>query len=192
MYIALMSLLAVGGYFVGALPIGYWYARYIHNIDITKRGSGNIGATNCERVIGGRFTFILIFLADALKAAGYLWVVQQLVITSFNFYALVAGMLLLGNGISCFLGGQGGKGVSTYIGILAILMPQLLIPFLLTWLLCKVATYSSAVASVCASGIIPLFYFFQAKNYTQESMFFLCCVAVWIMLRHKSNIVASL
>lgn len=192
MYIALMSLLAVGGYFVGSLPTGYWYARYLHNIDITKKGSGNIGATNCERVIGGRFTFILIFFADAFKSAGYLWLVQQLVVAPFSFYAVVAGMLLLGNGVSCFLGGQGGKGVSTYIGILAVLMPQLLIPFLLAWIFCKITTYSSAVASVCVSGLLPLFYFFSAQNYMQECMIFLCCAALWIMLRHKSNIVASL
>ena len=54
-------------YLVGSVPTGYWFAKHFFNIDITERGSGNIGATNIGRVFGKKY-FALIFLIDFLKA----------------------------------------------------------------------------------------------------------------------------
>ena len=45
-------LFAFGAYLLGSIPFGKLIARKVARIDITKKGSGNIGATNVARTMG--------------------------------------------------------------------------------------------------------------------------------------------
>src|SRR5258707_15117004 len=63
----LLSLTAVVGYLIGAVPFGYLVGRW-RGVDIFTQGSGNIGATNVGRVLGRRFG-LLVFLLDFAKGA---------------------------------------------------------------------------------------------------------------------------
>ena len=55
----------IASYLLGSLPAGYLAGR-IARIDIRKVGSGNIGATNVTRVLGGRYGYP-VFAVDFLK-----------------------------------------------------------------------------------------------------------------------------
>ena len=67
------TLLALGlGFLLGSLPCGYWLALS-RGVDIRKKGSGNIGATNVGRILGKEWGY-LVFALDALK--GWLAVVE--------------------------------------------------------------------------------------------------------------------
>ena len=55
-------------YLFGSFPSGYILSKYFNKIDITKQGSGNIGATNVLRS-GSKTLAILTLLIDALKGA---------------------------------------------------------------------------------------------------------------------------
>src|SRR5438309_10081687 len=60
----LLSLIPVA-YLVGSIPFGLIVGR-AKGIDPRKAGSGNIGATNLGRLLGGRY-FALVFTLDLLK-----------------------------------------------------------------------------------------------------------------------------
>ena len=59
--------LVVFGYFCGAIPFGVIVAN-LKGVDIREHGSGNIGATNVTRVLGGKLGAIVLVL-DAAKGA---------------------------------------------------------------------------------------------------------------------------
>src|SRR5262245_38963944 len=64
---ALLALVALASYLVGAVPFGYLVGK-ARGVDLLKAGSGNIGATNAGRLLGRRWGFLVFFL-DAAKGA---------------------------------------------------------------------------------------------------------------------------
>lgn len=179
-------------YFVGAVPTGYWFSKYFFNIDITKLGSGNIGATNVGRVLGKEF-FALIFFIDFLKAFLTLYFLAKLLDASQSLLIFSAIALLVGNAHSIFLNFSGGKGVATTVGILVFLFPiKLLIVFVCLWTLILVATRKVFIASLVAvyfSSFIYYFCFLQSHNWHKHNFLFylLIFICFWLTFRHRSN-----
>ena len=60
------SFAGVVTYLTGAIPFGWIFARAMRGVDLRTVGSGNIGATNAARVLGGTW-FFPIFALDFLK-----------------------------------------------------------------------------------------------------------------------------
>ena len=65
--VAAILITLVLAYFAGSLPTGYLVARAMR-VDITRVGSGNIGATNVFRVLG-KGPGALVLTVDLLKGA---------------------------------------------------------------------------------------------------------------------------
>ncbi|GGJ21093.1 glycerol-3-phosphate 1-O-acyltransferase PlsY [Deinococcus roseus] len=107
-------------YLFGSIPIGLLIAR-MYNIDITKVGSGNIGATNIQRNIGwGPALVVLAF--DVFKGGIALYLARTLGVSDF-FLAACALAAVLGHNYSVFLRFKGGKGVATSIGTVLVMNP---------------------------------------------------------------------
>ena len=47
-------------YLIGSIPFGYLIYKFKKNDDIRKYGSGNIGATNVNRLLGKKLGFVNI------------------------------------------------------------------------------------------------------------------------------------
>lgn len=183
-------------YLIGSIPTGYWFAKYFFNIDITERGSGNIGASNIGRVFGKKY-FALVFLIDFLKAFLTLYAIDMITgwggldhtcgqkLLIFNAFAL-----LLGNAYSIFLNFKGGKGVATTAGILACLFPfKLLLVFACLWVLVLAITHRPFIASLFAAYLsCIIFYFIFLENTNIYLFYFLIFVCVWLTFRHMENI----
>ncbi len=56
----------MGCYLVGAIPFSWLAVKTIKGIDLRTVGSGNMGATNAARAIGGPW-FFPIFALDFMK-----------------------------------------------------------------------------------------------------------------------------
>ena len=52
----------IAAYFLGSIPFGKLIARHVAHINITQRGSGNIGATNVARELGVTWGLVTLFL----------------------------------------------------------------------------------------------------------------------------------
>jgi glycerol-3-phosphate acyltransferase PlsY len=143
-------------YLLGSVPFGKLISKKAAHIDITNRGSGNIGATNVAREIGIKWG-LLTLLLDVLK--GFIPVIL------FSRYASQAAPLqelglsavglsaLLGHQFSLFLRFRGGKGVGTALGIylgiapLCSLLAVLLFFIVVTkWNFVSLGSISSAAA----------------------------------------------
>ena len=60
----LLTVIAIA-YVVGSIPVGL-LVGLSRGVDPRKAGSGNIGATNVGRLLGGKF-FAIVFVLDLLK-----------------------------------------------------------------------------------------------------------------------------
>ena len=62
-----MIIALVFGYLCGTIPFGLILTKSAGLGDIRTIGSGNIGATNVGRLLGGKF-FAIVFVLDMLKS----------------------------------------------------------------------------------------------------------------------------
>ncbi|HEV7558626.1 MAG TPA: glycerol-3-phosphate 1-O-acyltransferase PlsY [Kofleriaceae bacterium] len=107
------------GFAAGSIPFGVVLARRFGSIDIREHGSGNIGATNVARVLGAGLGAIVLVL-DAAKGALPVLLARDAcpwIVAATGFAAIV------GHCFSPFLGGKGGKGVATALGVFAVIAP---------------------------------------------------------------------
>ncbi|EFK07896.1 acyl-phosphate glycerol 3-phosphate acyltransferase [delta proteobacterium NaphS2] len=181
---------AFGAYVLGAVPFGKIIARIVAQIDITKQGSRNIGATNVARELGlkwGLLTLaldvskglvpVLVFSATYCKE-GDIW--GQIAL------AMVTLCPLLGHQFSVFMGFKGGKGVATALGVYLALSPISCLMGVLVFVLVVLKWDFISLGSMVSAGSIPIFlaFFQQPKPVVLASVI----LAVFIYLRHAENI----
>lgn len=175
-------LAAILGYLLGSIPFGLLITRAAGLGDVRAIGSHSIGATNVLRT-GRRELAALTLLLDAGKgvaavlAARYLFGEQA---------ALVAGLAaLVGHLFPVWLGFRGGKGIATYIGVLAGLNWIVAILFCVTWLIVAVARRYSSLASLTAAAASPVF----AWIWSGPTLAALCAaLTVLVYYKHWANI----
>jgi len=116
----------IGAYLLASIPFGLVISQRVAKLDITKAGSGNIGAANVSREVGLKWG-ILTLLADALK--GFIPVVISLYLlgSSTEMQEALGGSVglvaLLGHQFPIYNRFKGGKGVATCLGIFLALSP---------------------------------------------------------------------
>lgn len=133
MIIAKFVGVAILGYLLGSIPFGVLISKRSARVDVTKHGSGKIGATNVLRTAGKKAAVTVVIL-DILKGvlavtfAGLIVGKSYLVVGDFGLGVLVAQCLaalaaIAGHNWSVFLKFKGGRGVATFFGGLIALCP---------------------------------------------------------------------
>ena len=134
MVVAMLVLLS---YLLGSIPSAYIAGRVLKGIDIRKVGDGNVGAANAYREIGPT-AGVVVLLADVCKGAIAILVAQAF---ASQLVVLIAGFAVVaGHNWPVYIGFKGGRGESTTIGVLFVLLPLAMlillavcaIPFLIT------------------------------------------------------------
>jgi glycerol-3-phosphate acyltransferase PlsY len=177
------SLVLFSSYIIGAIPTAA-IIGWLKGIDITRRGSGNSGATNVARVLGIPY-FFPVFFIDSFKAFMLLFVLQHCGIVLWQ-QVCAAIVLLCGNGYSWFLQWRGGKGISTAVGILFALIPGILVVLIPLWFFIFYLIRTVGVASVAAVMALPITAYFY--TYSPELIFLCLFIAGWCLMKHSSNI----
>lgn len=174
----------VGAYIIGSIPVGYLVARLAGVDDIREHGSGNIGATNVARTLGGRY-FIPVFLLDFVKAYATTAFAAYFFPSPIYFYVMSVAYLV-GNGYSLFLRGSGGKGVAATAGILTAYNPTLCVLVFATWALFFAKVRTVGIASVCSAAVAPVCALLMGLPW--HGILFVATVSGWIIFRHMENI----
>jgi glycerol-3-phosphate acyltransferase PlsY len=187
----------VSSYILGSIPTAYIFGRLLKGIDLRKFGSGNIGATNALRVLG-KGPGITVLLLDILKgivAVVFLgdFFVLRLPFISTDTLRIILGLsCICGHNWSIFLKFRGGKGVATTFGVLLGLAIKIaglwliLLLVILTWLAVFLIARIVSVASVSTGISLPIYMFIFKQS--PLLLFLGCILAVFVILRHKSNL----
>jgi glycerol-3-phosphate acyltransferase PlsY len=196
-YMAWIIPAIVSSYILGSIPTAYIFGRLLKGIDLRKFGSGNIGATNALRVLG-KGPGITVLLLDILKgivAVVFLgdFFVLRLPFISTDTLRIILGLsCICGHNWSIFLKFRGGKGVATTFGVLLGLAIKIaglwliLLLTILTWLAVFLIARIVSVASVSTGISLPVYMFIFKQS--PLLLFLGCILAVFVILRHKSNL----
>ncbi len=176
--------LFVGSYLLGAVPIGVLVTR-AKGIDISQVGSGNVGATNVSRALG-RGWGLAVFVLDALK--GFIPAFAAHYVSPHQEVWFLAGIAaVFGHCISPFLGFQGGKGISTALGMVAGSLPWVAAGGFGVWvvvfLISRYVSLSSLVATFVAVAICAAL---PGRSWYVVGAFGL--LFVFVVFTHRANI----
>lgn len=115
-------------YALGGIPFGLLLAKAFAGVNVKESGSGSIGATNVLRVVKetnpslakklGAATLAL----DALKGIAVVLAAKYFGMSE-SVVWLVAVLAVIGHCFSPYLWFEGGKGVATGMGVMAVMLP---------------------------------------------------------------------
>ncbi len=126
-------LLLIAAYLVGSIPTAYLVAKWRRGIDIRQYGTGNIGASNVMAVVSRRWS-IAVSIFDIAKGAVMVWLAQLLGLGA-SQQAIIGITAIIGHNWTVFLHFQGGRGIFTSLGVIAMLAPRVgLIGLILSYL----------------------------------------------------------
>ncbi|MDB5038546.1 MAG: acyl-phosphate glycerol 3-phosphate acyltransferase [Bacteriovoracaceae bacterium] len=177
--------LFIFSYVIGAVPFGLLLGRLFADVDVRSMGSGNIGATNVNRVLGRKLGAATL-LCDILK--GFLCVILAMILLpgEIVLHAWVGFAAFLGHCFPIYLNFKGGKGVATAFGVLMPISPGTALGGLLCWLFVARLSRISSLGAIVSSSAIPFLMFFFTRNLALTFIFALMMGIV--IYRHKENI----
>lgn len=174
------------GYLCGSIPFGLLLTKAAGLGDVRKIGSGNIGATNVLRT-GSRWIAGLTLLLDMVKGFAPVLIAS----TIWNGDAAIAAgaAALAGHIFPVWLRFQGGKGVATYIGVLAGLHWPFAILFIVVWLAVAVASRKSSLSALAATTIVAVIGFVMVPGHLSIA---LLVIGIVIFITHRANVLRLL
>ena len=140
-------------YIIGSIPSGYILSKYFSKIDITKEGSGNIGATNVLRS-GSKKLALITLLFDAFKG------ILPILIFYNSTYSIILASLsaFIGHNYPIWLKFKGGKGIATYLGISFAISLKLGFSFIIIWLITALISKTSSTSSLVSILLTPFLF----------------------------------
>jgi glycerol-3-phosphate acyltransferase PlsY len=182
---AALALLA--SYLLGAIPTSHLVSRLFAKIDLREHGSGNLGATNLYRVLGGKYA-IPVALFDIAKGAIPVLVFAPRVAGS-ELFAVACGVAaILGHVFSVFVGFKGGKGVATAAGVMLGLTPLALAVAAAVWAVLVLLTGYVSLGSIAAAAVLPVAVYLLERPTTAELLWIDVGVAAGVIFLHRRNI----
>ena len=179
--------LVLSGYLIGSIPFGLLFGKCL-GVDVRAAGSGNIGATNVNRLLGkkmGALTLLADIGKSLLPMLGAAWLLQGRPGAE-TWVMVTGGAAFLGHLYPVFLRFRGGKGVATALGVFFYLHPVAV-------LIC-IAAFAGIVAlsgyvslgSIVAAALMPVLVWLLdgPEGYVWLASFI--CLFIW--LKHRENI----
>jgi len=150
----------LAAYLIGAIPFGLILAKLFAGVNIKESGSQSIGATNVLRVVKetnpalakklGAATLAL----DAIKGMFVLVIGILLQVPESTLWA-IAVLAVVGHCFSVYLMFEGGKGVATGLGVLALMLPiETAIAFGVWFLMAKTLKISSLSSLIALISLV--------------------------------------
>lgn len=152
------------GYLFGSFPSAYLLLKKIKNIDITKAGSGNVGAMNSFDVTKSKTIGILVFIVDLLKGIVPIIILSAISFNSFEARAVALIGCVFSHCYNPWLEFKGGRGLASAAGGTAVIFPFALVAWAVLWSIFYLMKKNIIIANVTASVMTLLIIF--TSNYT--------------------------
>ncbi|GMX58905.1 MAG: glycerol-3-phosphate 1-O-acyltransferase PlsY [Candidatus Microsyncoccus archaeolyticus] len=173
------------GYLCGSIPFGYIIGK-LKNIDVRKKGSGNIGGTNVARTLGFKYG-ILVGILDVSKAILPIYIASMyLPIYSWQM-AIVSISPVIGHIFPIWLKFKGGKGVSTVAATLFMILGlKYSLIFLGLWILMLLIIRIMSLTNLIIVLTLPFLFWSKTHSDAYLILSFLYIILIW--WAHRENI----
>lgn len=170
-----------GGYLLGSIPFAFVITKLFGLGDIRQVGSGNVGTTNVLRT-GNKLATALTLIGDVGKGVLAVLIAKQWG----DIPAMTAALgAFTGHIFPVWLGFKGGKGVATFIGILAALSIPIACIVAATWITVALVSRISSLSALIAAALSPVYMLiFDRWEYAVGA----AVLAALIFVTHRENI----
>lgn len=151
------------GYLLGSFPTAYIFLKKTKGMDITKEGSGNVGAMNSFEVTNSRMIGFSVFFVDFLKGTASVIIPSFLFPGQFIYPAISLLFAVFSHCYNPWLDFKGGRGLSTAAGGAVFLFPFLLAVWAVLWVIFYMMRKGIIFANI-SSTIFSLFILFGTSN----------------------------
>jgi len=176
-------------YLIGSISFAVLVSRAFGLPDPRSYGSGNPGATNVLRT-GRKAAAALTLLGDAFKGWFAVALTQQHVVADPVAVAAAAVAVVVGHLWPLYFRFEGGKGVSTAVGVLLALNPWLAAGAIATWVIIAFFFRISSLAALVAAAFAPFFSFllYGMNRFALEPALGVTVISLLLVWRHRTNI----
>ncbi len=173
-------------YFLGSIPTGYMFGKYLKNIDLREKGSGSTGATNVLRNVG-KWPALFVFIIDVLK--GFISVEIANYLINDNYFEVLAGLIAISGHIwPIWLKGKGGKAVATGLGMFLALSLKVGFASFGIFLLIISKFKIVSLASIMAAISLPILMYLNIGTVNHPFTIMSFIVSLLVIWKHRANI----
>ena len=175
---------ALAGYLLGCSNMAYWLSL-LRKVDIRNQGTGNLGASNTAVLLGWG-AGIVVALHDIGKG------VLTVLLAKFLFpdteaVGAVAGVAcVLGHIFPFYLKFRGGKGLASFMGIVAVLNWKVALAVTVLLVLVTLVTDFIALGTISVSMAAPVGIWCTTGKIVIPLI--LCVATVVMVIKHMDNI----
>lgn len=186
-------LTAAVSYLLGSVNGAIIVSQGFHKVDIRDFGSGNAGTTNALRVMGKKWTMLVIAL-DLLKGAlavtfGFFLFAAG---GDGNFGKLLAGLFaIVGHIFPVYFKFKGGKGVMTTAAIIAFVDWRVFLIVMSLFVIVVAITRWVSLGSILSALGVPVGMYFFHMGQGRETFVFVALsalITLMIVVMHRDNI----
>ncbi|GJQ63250.1 MAG: hypothetical protein SCALA702_23030 [Melioribacteraceae bacterium] len=159
-------------FLLGTIPTAWLVMKKARNMDITKEGSGNVGAMNSYEVSGSKMIGVIVFIVDFLKGLTAVFITSLLFEENFIFSAISMNAVVLGHCFNPWLGFRGGRGLASAAGSTAIFSPLILLLWGIFWVIGYIFKKSIHFGNITATFLTGILAYTSAdilNKYTSPS-----------------------
>jgi len=192
--IYLIVLLTLLFYLIGSFPTAYIFLKLLHKKDITREGSGNVGAMNSFEVSGSKKTGVLVFVIDFLKGIIPAYLILKYYQISFEDAFIPITALVIGHNFSIWLKYKGGRGLATAAGIFAVVNFWIVVVWCGIFLISQAVKKNVHIGNSLATILLPIVLLIlnsqglMFSGYTEakfsDLLIFVTLIAIIIILKH--------
>jgi len=151
------------GYILGSIPTAYLFLKKAKGIDITKVGSGNVGAMNSFETSNSKLIGFSVFGIDFLKGIASVLITRLIFPDDFIFPAIALFFAVFSHCYNPWLSFNGGRGLSTAAGGAAVLFPFLLVVWAVLWVIFYIMRKDIIFANISSTIFSLLMVFFTSE-----------------------------
>lgn len=177
-------LAALMGYLLGCSNMAYWLGL-IKKVDIRSNGSGNLGASNATVLLGWG-AGVIVAVHDIGKAVLAV-LLAKLLLPEVEYAGAAAGVAcVLGHIFPFYLKFKGGKGLASFLGMVAMLNWKVGIAVALLLVVITLVTDFIALGTISVSVASPVGIFLLTGGIVVP---LILCIATFVMIfKHVENV----
>ncbi|MCF0147548.1 MAG: glycerol-3-phosphate acyltransferase [Clostridium sp.] len=172
------------GYLIGSSSMSYYLGK-INNINVSKNGTGNLGASNTLLLMGWK-AGIIVAVHDTLKAYIVVLLAQKFFV-NLPYVGEVAGIAcVIGHIFPFYLKFRGGKGFASYMGMTLALDWKFAVGLIILCALLTIITDYVVTATFTSIVVIPIYMGFSNKSFIAFGILLIGTIVM--IFKHRDNI----
>lgn len=171
-------------YLIGSSSMSFYLSKLNH-VDLTKKGSKNLGASNTMILMGWK-AGILVALHDILKAVLAIYLASQIA-GDLPYIRAIAGVACVyGHIFPFYLKFKGGKGFASFIGMTLALNWKFALALIVIIIIVTLITDYIVSGTLTSITITPIF--FGIYNHNIYLALIILLASLVILYKHRENI----